>query len=229
MKRLIVAVLCLATTACGTPPPSPAPVSVSTSASTTVPKPADDSQAILDAFDTFTKAALAKDGAAAVPVLMSNTFKVYEEIRKEALTGTEQTVATLRPSGRLLAYTMRGDLDHALLRTASPQDLVKAVIDKGLVSEDSIRDVALGKVTVHNGMALARVTVRGEEVPGMFSFALEDGAWKFDLPALFDLSDRTLNGLRNQQGLTADQLFDQILTTRYGQAKAAEIRKPIGG
>jgi hypothetical protein len=199
-----------------------------------VSKAADDSQAILDAFETYTKAALAKDGAAAVPVLTSHTFTFYDEIRQQALTGTEQTVPILGPGGRLLAYKMRGDLDHAMLRTASPQDLVKAIIDQGLIGEDSIGeefigDIALGKVTAHGGKALARVTVRGEESTDLFSFVLEDGAWKFEMPSVAVFSEWALNGLRRAQGLTADELFDQVLTTKYGPVKAAEVRKPLGG
>ncbi|MET8762915.1 hypothetical protein [Lentzea sp. NPDC004782] len=228
MKRLIVAVLCLVAAACGAPGPSSDPTSTSTSASTTASKPADDSQAVLRAFETCMKAVEAKDGAAALPVLTSSTFTTYDQIRQQALTGTEQTLPALGLNGRLLAYAMRGDLDHAMLRTASPQDLAKAIIDKGLVGDDSLRDVALGKLTINNGKALARVTVRGEASTELFGFALEDGAWKFDLPAVAAFSEQALNGLKNQQGLTADQLFDQLLTTKYGPAKAADVRKPVG-
>ncbi|MEU7476578.1 hypothetical protein AB0A63_11390 [Lentzea sp. NPDC042327] len=230
MKRLIAAVLCLAAAACTTPAPDAAPPSTgaSSGAPTTVPTSAGDPQAISAAFETYREAALAKDGAAALPVLLSNTFKIYDGIRREAVTGTEQTVATQRPSARLLTYAMRAELDHAVLRTGSPQDLVKTIIDRGLVNADDARDIALSRPTIHNGVALARYAVRGEQASGMIGFGLEDGVWKFDLPALFDLSDLAFNQQKNREGLTSEQLVDQLLTTRYGAARAAKLRTPLG-
>ena len=221
VKRLLVVAVCLLAAACSTsaPPTTSAPAST----------PTDDAQAIRAVFETCTKGALAKDGAAVVPLLMGNAFKVYDQIRKEALTATEETIVALRPSGRLLAYTMRAELDPALLRSASPKELVKAIIDKGLVGEDSIRDIALGKVRVNNGTSLAEVLVGGREVEAVFfAFGREDGTWKFDMPALFDIADPALHEAGKQQNLTLDQLFDQVLTVKYGPAKAADVRKPIG-
>lgn len=214
--------VCLFGAACGTS----VPTTTSTPPSTL--QVVDDSQAIGAAFETFTKAAGAKDGATAVSVLSSGTFSAYDEIRKVALTGTEEQVAALAPSGRILAYKMRGDMDPAMLRTASPNDLVKAVIDQGLVSEDSISAITLGDLTVNDGNALGKVRAARAQTTVFLSFLREDGAWKFNLLSLFDFTDATLGAIAKQKNLTHAQMIDEVLLTQYGPVKAVEVRQPIG-
>lgn len=214
--------VCLFGAACGTS----VPATTSTPSSTS--QVVDDSQAIGAAFETFTKAAGAKDGATAVSVLSSSTFSAYDEVRKVALTGTERQVAALVPSGRILAYRMRGDMDPVMLRTASPGDLVKAVIDQGLVSEDSISAITLGDLTINDGKALGKVRAARAQTTVFLSFLREDGVWKFHLPSLFDFTDATLGAIAKQKSLTHAQMIDEVLLAKYGPAKAAEVRKPIG-
>ena len=43
------------------------------------------------------------------------------------------------------------------------------------------------------------------------------------------MTDAELNAPRNEKNLSRDQLFDEVLVAKYGAAKAAEVRKPLGG
>lgn len=157
-----------------------------------------------------------------------NSFGDYDEIRKIALAGTEQEVATLVPTARLLAYMMRGEIDPPTLRGASPDDLVSSVIDLGLISSDTISDITLDHLTIHDGKALGKVLVVRAQTTVFLSFVREDGSWKFHLPSLFDVTDSTLGAVAKQRNLTPDQLIEQTLVTKYGAAKTAELHKPIG-
>ena len=125
-------------------------------------------------------------------------------------------------------YGMRGDIDPAILRTASPNDLVKAAINQGLVSEDSISAISLGELTINGGKALGKVSAAGVQTPVFLSFMREDGVWKFHLLSLFDVTDATLGALAEQKNLTHAQMIDEVLLAKYGPAKVAEVRKPIG-
>ncbi|MEU3642246.1 hypothetical protein AB0E59_02620 [Lentzea sp. NPDC034063] len=227
MRRFIVASLCLFAAACGTS----APVSTPSTSTTSTPAaaPVDDAQSIRDIFETYAKAALANDGAKAVEVVSSRTFDEFDKIRKLALTATERELDPLVPSGRVLAYAMRADLDPSTVRGASPKDLVKAAVDRNIVSAASIADVTLDKPAVHNGNAIAKVLLDGEATGPIFTFVREGDRWKFDSLAVFGLTDFDLNALRDEKNLSRDQLFDEVLVTKYGAAKAAEVRKPLGG
>lgn len=224
MKRLIVASLCLLAAACGTsaPPGTSTPVSPPTSPA------ADESAAVTAAFETYTKAALAKDGATAVTVVATPVFAYFEDIRKLALTGTEEELAAGKLSTRVTVYGMRAGLDAATLRTGSAQDVVKASIDKGLVGEQGISNLELGKVTVSGDTASAEVTSRGQKTPLKLKFVREDGKWKFDMMPVLDMADAAFVSLAQEKNLTPDQLVDQLLVSMYGPAKAAEVRKPLG-
>lgn len=224
MKRLIVVSLCLLAAACGTS----APTGTSTPASTPTSTSADESPAVTTAFETYTKAALAKDGATAVSVVATPVFAYFEDIRKLALTGTEQELAAGKLSTRVTVYTMRGGLDAATLRTGSAQDVVKSSIDKGLVGEQGISNLELGKITVTGDTASAEVTSRGQKAPFGLQFVREDGKWKFDMMPVMEMADAALAGLAKEKNLTPDQLVEQLLVSMYGPAKAAEVRNPLG-
>ncbi|WP_330276501.1 hypothetical protein OG205_13150 [Lentzea sp. NBC_00516] len=221
MRRFIVAALCLFAAACGTS----APATTSTPSAT----PVEDAQSIRDVFDTYAKAALANDGATAVEVVSRNTLDEYDKIRKLALTATESELDPLVPSGRVLAYAMRADLDPSTVRGASPKDLVKAAVDRNIVGAASIADVTLDKPAITKDNAIAKVLLDGEFTGTIFGFVREDGRWKFDSLAVFGLTDADLNALRNEKNLSKDQLFDEVLVAKYGAAKAAEVRLPLGG
>ncbi|MEU7481726.1 hypothetical protein AB0A63_37520 [Lentzea sp. NPDC042327] len=226
MKRFLLAALCLLVAACGTPAPATAPTAASGSTST---RPsADESAAVRAAFETYQKAVLAKDGAAAVSVLAGPIFDVYENYRTLALTATEQQLATSLLSVRLAVYVMRGALDPAVLRTASSKDVVKAAVDRGLVGEQGVSNLAVGEVEVDGDKASTEVIARGQQAPYRFEFAREDGAWKIDLRPLLDLADTGLAEVAKQRNLTPEQLLDQTLVAMYGPAKATELRKPLG-
>ncbi|MFI6096354.1 hypothetical protein ACIA8G_12405 [Lentzea sp. NPDC051213] len=219
MKRLLVATLCLLATACTLTPSTPP---------TSAPKSADESPAVREALAAYTTAAVAKDGATAVTVVASTFLKVYDDVRKLALTATEQELADVPVSRRVIAYAMRGDLDAATLRSASPKDLVTAAFNKGLVNAQNTGGIELGAVAVDGDVASAEVLVKGEKAPYKFRFLREDGRWKLDLEPVLALTDTALAAVAKQKNVTVEQLVEQALVTKYGAAKAAEVRKPIG-
>ncbi|MGW6932745.1 hypothetical protein ACWGE0_22000 [Lentzea sp. NPDC054927] len=228
MKRLIVVALCLLATACAQAPTT-TPAQTSTPSSTQSSTPSvDESPAVRAAFETYTKAALAKDGATGVSVLATPIFTVYDDFRKLALTATEQDLSTAPLGKRAAVYTLRGSVDPAILRTASPKDLVKVSIDKGLVGEKGINNLEIGKITTSGDTASAEVLARGQVAPYKFRFVREDGTWKLDLQPLLDLADSAYAAVAKQQNLTPDQFLDGVLNQMYGPAKAAEVRKPLG-
>ncbi|MGW6932724.1 hypothetical protein ACWGE0_21895 [Lentzea sp. NPDC054927] len=217
MKRLIVVFLCLLAAACGTPAPA-----------TPAPAPTDESQ-VRAAFETYTKAGVAKDGDTAVPVMANSYLAMYDNARKLALTGTEQQVAAVPVSRRGFVYALRRDVDAATLRTASPQELAKISVENGLVNEQAAANVKIGAVTVSGDTASAEVIAKGEVAPYRYSFVREEGAWKLDPKPMFDLADAAMADIAAKKNTTPDQMFEQAMIAKYGAAKVAELHKPVGG
>ncbi|MDX8147506.1 hypothetical protein SK854_35720 [Lentzea sp. BCCO 10_0061] len=106
---------------------------------------------------------------------------------------------------------------------------MKAAVERNIVGAASIADVTLDEPAINKGNAIAKVLLDGEFTGTIFSFVREDDRWKFDSLAVFGLTDTDLNGLRDEKNLSRDQLFDEVLIAKYGAAKAAEVRKPLGG
>jgi hypothetical protein len=189
----------------------------------------DDTGAVHKAFETYTKAAVAKDGATAQGVLAATVSDYYDQARKLALTGTDDQLAKISPTQRLTVYVLRAEIEPAALRDGKPADLLKTSFDKGLVGENGVADLALGKVVVTGDKAVAPAVIGGQEAPYEVEFLRERGAWKVDIVPLMQLADEGFTEAAEQQGSTVEAMVDGILVSKYGPEKAASLHRPIAG
>ncbi|HWO68212.1 MAG TPA: hypothetical protein VNO31_50085 [Umezawaea sp.] len=189
----------------------------------------DDTGAVHKAFETYTKAALAKDGATAQGVLADTVSKYYDDARKLALTAGDEQLAGISSTQRLTVYVLRAEVEPAVLRSGSPADLLKISFDKGLVGEDGIAELALGKVNVTGDKASAQAVVGGQEAPYTVDFIREQGVWKVDIAPLMTLADEGFTEAAKQQGTTVNAMIDGVLVTKYGPEKAAALHQPVAG
>lgn len=212
--------VCLLAAACGN--------NRSSTTSTPAVGSSGDSQVVRTAFDIYLKAAVARDGATAVSVLTESTFRAYDDMRKLALTGTEQDLESLTIGKRILVYTMRGELDPEVLRRASPRGLVQAAIDQGMAADTNMSSDRLRKFTINGDDALAEVVLPERASPAYLRFAKEGGAWKFELLSALDIADIALEQVAKQRGVTRDELIEQVLISKYGAEGTTGVRTPIG-
>ncbi|MCS7479522.1 hypothetical protein ACFFQW_39475 [Umezawaea endophytica] len=189
----------------------------------------DDTGAVHKAFETYTKAALAKDGATAQGVLADTVSKYYDDARKLALTATDDQLTGISSTQRLTVYVLRAEVEPALLRDGSPADLLRTSFDKGLVGEAGIAELALGKVNVTGDKASAQAVVGGEAAPYTVDFIREQGVWKVDIAPLMTLADEGFAEAAKQQGTTVNAMIDGVLVTKYGPEKAAALHQPVAG
>jgi hypothetical protein len=229
MKSLITLAICLPllVAGCGSPPPADGGVGALASAS--IESPAADEQAVRAAFETYMKAALARDGVAAQRVLATTVQGFYDDARKLALTAAEDVVRGLPADLRITVCVMRAEIDPGLLRDGSVEELLVSAFDRGLVGDDVISDMTLGTVTVTGDRALAKAVVGDKPSGFSIQFAREEGKWKVDIAPLMALANQGLAALAKQQGVTVDELADQILVSKYGKAKAEWLMKPVSG
>jgi hypothetical protein len=189
----------------------------------------DDTGAVHAAFETYTKAALAKDGATAQSVLADTVSAYYDEARKLALTAGDEQLAGVPVTQRLTVYVLRAEIKPEVLRDGTPADLLKTSFDQGLVGEDGIAKLDLGKVTVTGDKATAQALVGGKEAPYSIEFLRQQGVWKVDIAPLMALADEGFTTAAKQQGTTVDAMVDGILVSKYGPEKAATLHQPVVG
>lgn len=218
------AVALLVLSGCGGSSDAPAARTTSTSTS-----PSADEAAVRLAFDRYKDAALAGDGAAAAAALADTTASFYDEARNAALTATKRELASLPPVQRLTALVMRGTLASDTLRSSSPEGLLVAAVDAGLIGEQGVKNVEIGEVTVSGDTATASAVVGGSSTPVELAFTQEGGEWKFDLLPLLEVARAGFEGAAQQQGVSVDQLVETLLTQRFGQEKYVElVNRPVG-
>jgi hypothetical protein len=174
---------------------------------------------VRQAFTAYRQALLAKDGDTAVQHLASTVYGFYDQARRDAVTAAENNVRGQTVAAQLTVFTLRGSLDPNLLRSATPQELVAAAIDAGLVGEQGIQNTQLGEVAVVGDTASAPVLSTGQPSGIRFDFVREEGAWKLDLLPLLQTANVAFRNLATEQGITVDQLIDQTLEALYGPAK----------
>ncbi len=211
----------------GTQETAPSPTTSPASPSS-APSAADEAAAVRQAFTSYTQAALERDGARAVQHLASPIYAFYDQARRDALTAVEADVRGQTVAAQLTVFTLRGSLDPTQLRSATPQELVVAAIDAGLVGEQGIQNTELGEVAVVGDTASAPALSEGRSSGIRFNFLREDGAWKLDLLPLLQTLNVAFRTLATEQGITVDQFIDQTLQTLYGPAKAQQVLSPIG-
>lgn len=221
--------LCVLLAACGTSAPATQSSSTPTSTPTSTESPADVQADVHASFAEYKKAALAKDGNTVAGLLAKPSLEFYDDLAKLALTGTEEQVKAQPVTQRVTVYMLRGEFDAAALKSATSTDVVRLAIEKGLISESSTATIELGEVTFTGDKAEAEVSAKGQKAPFRFEFLREDGVWKFDFRSVIDLANGAMTQLAKKQNMTEDQLVDQVLTVKYGAAKAAQLHKPLEG
>jgi hypothetical protein len=190
--------------------------------------PADEAPLVAAAFNGYKAAALAGDGPAAVQHLADTAYVFYDEARESALTASADELRRQPVSTQLTVLFMRGSLDADLLREGSPEELVAAAIDAGLVGEAGLNRLELGDISVTGDKAKASVLVASKAAHLEMSFIRQGGRWTLDLLPLIRLSDAAFEEAARQQGLTIDQLVDSTLAQKYGNEQAARLREPLG-
>lgn len=213
----------------GTPSDSVRPVE--RAEPTTSPTPSREQQEaeVRAAFAEYEAAVLAQDGDRAVRVISERAYGFYDRMRRLALTAPPEEVERLRVVEQLTVYALRAELAPEVLRSASPAEIVAAAIDAGTVSEQSIRNLTLGRIGI-DGISAGGQALRDGEPSGFeFSFVYERDEWRFDLVPLINLGNVGLQALANQEGITASELVERLLVLQYGAPRTAELKTPPGG
>ena len=214
----------------GAPPtagPSRTAASPSPSAGGFQPASAEVAAAVRDTWDRYGKALESNDGDAAVPLVASSSWRMYERQRRLALTARERELRAAPLTDQLGALVLRAKLKPAKLRSAPPQELFTFGIDNGLVNEASGVENRLGGITTDGEIAYAEQIYLGKTSENKFTFRLEDGTWRLDLVALSRLADYALFTAAMSQRKTPREFVDAVLEQLVGHAKARQIWKPI--
>jgi hypothetical protein len=190
--------------------------------------PVSPAEAVQSSYATYAEAVTAKNGQQSAGLMSAASVAYYDHIRDLALDASRATLAKQSLIDQLTVLTMRGTLNAALLRTASPHDLIEESVDDGLIGNGSLPVQGLEQVQVHGDRATAELVLEGSVSQYPVAFQRESGVWKFDVTSLLKPAESGMEQARAQQKMSARTLINQVLVTRFGKARAARLYRPLG-
>lgn len=207
----------------------------------------DPSTEIRGVFGEYLNALSAKDSERALAVTASKAVAQWEEYRKHALSSTEAQLAALPVGQRVTVYGLRAVVDPAALRSGDGRAVMAFAIKQGLITiSTSTKQVSADGTTTVNETRpqLTRLVLGGDSATGeigsgdpsapanttplKIAFQRENGEWKADPTSMTEYATAVLEQVASKKGVTADQVITEALTTQFGAARAAELRKPVG-
>lgn len=145
------------------------------------PAPAEDqSPAILAAFAEYNAAILAKDGAKAITLLSKENFDYHEKMLQKAMTAGLEELNALSGPDRMLAVNLRHKLPLAEARNWSGAQVVQYCIDKGWMTNDSLKTCRVENIKVDGNRASADYIAEGAAGPLPQVFVKEGKLWKLN-------------------------------------------------
>ncbi|WP_112262847.1 hypothetical protein [Lentzea terrae] len=149
----------------------------------------------------------AKNRDAALELISSSAFARFDELRKHALTSTEDQLAAALPTGpRATVYVLRAKADPAQLRSGTGRSIMSFMVEQGLVTVNTSSKYVRADGT----------TTVTQTRPQLTKLILNDDR------ATAELSSDDPGGPQS-----AVPLKFAFQTARFGAARAAELRTPI--
>ncbi|MEV6411440.1 hypothetical protein [Kribbella sp. NPDC051718] len=212
MRRAVVGgMMCLALVGCAQEKAEPVPLPRS---SVSGVDPAVDKAAVTQAFTTYQKALVAKDGKTAASMLTADTIAYYTALKKLALTAKEPYLRRARVSDQLAVLYLRASVEAADLRRWSATDLAADAVRRGEVNTSTIGRMTVGEVGISGDTGSVTVILDGKPNPFSLTFWREGGRWKFRMIPLLEAIETATRAQVKQLHLTDRQYVDKTLALR---------------
>jgi hypothetical protein len=186
-----------------------------------------EASAVKKAFESYRSALLNQDGKAAVEAVSSNTIKMYQEYRDQAMTGDEQSVKGLSIVNRMQVLLMRHRIDPKLLKKMDGNEVFAYAVDQNWIGKNSVVRLTLEDVAVSGPRATAKASADGKQTGERFHFVREEGSWKLDLGPTIQATDQVMQGIARKKGMSENELVFSLITSVSGRQVTEAIWRPL--
>ncbi len=100
-------------------------------------------------------------------------------------------------------------------------------IEQGMVGKSSIGNNAIGETIITDNFAKGTFLFQGQKTPYFFHFYKEDGQWKIDLTALFDISAGAFEQMIASSGKDENNYLLELLEILTGNKPDNTIWRPL--
>ncbi len=182
---------------------------------------------ITKVFSGYIKAILGDNGKTAYTLIDKHTKDYYKDMLRLSLIANKEKVKSLSLVNKLMVFALRHRLDKKKLISMTAKDLIIYAVENGWVGKNSVMNLEIGKITISNSFAKAKVIVSQKETPMYYHFYKESGRWKIDLTEMMKWGELGLKKVMEKSGKDEDQFIFSILEAISGKKVDSKIWKPI--
>jgi len=176
---------------------------------------------IREVFESYRQALIDKDGDKAWYYIDSQTINFFEDLRNKSLTLSYEDMNGLDVMKKFIILRLRNDFNKKQLETMNPKDIFVAGVERGYISNDTIKDIKLNKIEVQGNIASGFVS-QAPKIPS-FYFAEANGIWKVALVKNMDMGNAFFEKMLDQSGMTEKEFLIDLLS----QVSSSEVKKGI--
>ncbi|MDW3650593.1 MAG: hypothetical protein R8P61_26190 [Bacteroidia bacterium] len=163
-------------------------------------------------FQDYKQAVLAEEADAALALISSKTTDYYGEIIKLALHADKAELDARSLTDKITVMRIRMSMKEADLKGMDGKKFFVYGIKEGLVDKKGMQNVDIGEIKVEGKEAKGAFVINGQSAPYFFKFDKENNQWKFDLTALFDITNQGLASVIEQTGITENEFLMEALS-----------------
>lgn len=185
-----------------------------------------DKAAIRKAFSIYKEAILTNDGEKAYSIVNQNTKDFYTNALQAALHSDSVEIASFGFMKQLITLSVRHRIPNNTASKMTGKQLFIHTINKGWINKDEVAGIEIADIESEGKYAIIQMKQNNEELPYFFHFENEKGIWKFDLTAIMDTTDRSMEMIIKNSKTTTGQFVTKALEQVSGKKTDASIWHP---
>jgi hypothetical protein len=193
-----------------------------------------DERAVRETFEAYKQALLQRQGARASALVDRATWDYWGELRRLALSGSEEELRQRPFIERLLVVSLRHELSVEELRQMDLEAMLGRAIEAGWIAPASIAQLEMGEVRLEGDRASGQALTRTfgdppslQPVEGLrYEFVREEDEWHFAFASLVAGLDRLLGDFAAQLGADEDDLIFSLVESFSGRTVLPEVWQP---
>jgi len=178
-------------------------------------------------FEKYKEYILNDNGVEAINYLDSRTKKYYNDILKDVISADSNRIEKLSLMDKMMVLIIRQRVSKEEILSMNGEKLLIYAINNGMVGKNRASKNGLRKIYVNKNFAKAEMEASDKKNPIYFHFYKEDGIWKIDLTALFNISNQAMKMVVEQSNQSENEYLLYLIELVSKKAIIETIWQPL--
>jgi len=186
-----------------------------------------DKKLVLVSFEKYKEYILNDNGEEAIKYLDSRTKKYYNDILKDVINADSNRIEKLSLMDKMMILIIRQRVSKEEILNMNGEKLLIYAINNGMVGKNRASKNGIRNIYINKNFAKAELEASEKNNPIYFHFYKEDGIWKIDLTALFNISNQAMKMLVEQSNQSENEYLLYLIELVSKKAIIETIWQPI--